>query len=208
MARDENAPFVRGATWYDGATPDSADLGGAQHLGKEWVFEDIDPGTGLMRTNEKVRCRAVRNTSGINLEPARLASFSVAAGEYGINCPGYVTGTALEGYPIDEYLPAAGVVDDDIFWMVIEGPARIKTSLAGAAVNVIGNGSIVVAATAATSQATTAGRIEITLLPTATTGVTQARQVLNRIGRALTAATTANTGEVAAGNILVNVGKW
>ncbi len=202
MARDENPPFARGTTWYDGITPVSTDLGGSEILGKEWVFEDIDPANATtFRSGAFIRCRAVRNTSGITLGSKRLVTFSTVAGEYGINVDGYVTVTAAGCYPIDEYL-TGNCVDDDICWIVMEGPAVATVGQTAGATTNFAVGDWLVSQTAATSQAATAGRAEQEVL----TGTTAplAIQIQNRIGRALTARTTANTGA----DVLIWVGKW
>jgi hypothetical protein len=204
MSRDENPPFSRGETFYNGATIDTNDLGGTNLEGKEWVFEDYDPTTDTTRSNKYVRCRVVRNTSGINLLPKRIAAFELDTtnpDEYGRRVAGYTTTTSAEGYPIDEYLPAAGVVTNDLFYIVVEGPAVVLTSLSDFGANIT-TGTWVNAITAATSQATTAGRVEDQDITGATNVLANA--ILNRIGRALSAATTANTNT----DVLIEVGKW
>lgn len=199
MARDENPPFPRGETFYNGVTIDSNNLGGLQHEGKEWVFEDIDlsntsPGAKPARTNRKVHARIVRNVSGIALLPKRQAKFKTATDGrfFGQRVDGYTTTTAeFSGGVVDEWLPAAGVPNNDLFWLVTKGPSKVLTDIATGAGSVFNVGDCVVALTAATSQATTAGRVA----PQDLTGATAllANQVQNMIGRALSAVTTANT---------------
>jgi hypothetical protein len=92
---------------------------------------------------------------------------------------------------VDEWLPSAGVVDDDLFWIVRKGPTLVLTDLAGGAANVITSGANLVALTAATSQATTAGRVQEYAFTTNVTALQS--QVLNRLGKAMSAKTTANT---------------
>jgi hypothetical protein len=203
MARDESPPFSRGETWYNGETIDANNLGGLNLEGKEYVFEDTAPSN--MFTSRglgfPVHVRVVRNASGGALLPKRLVKLD-AAGYYGRRASGYANVTA-EGpvYPVDEFLPAAGVPDKDLFYVVISGPALVKTSLAGNAENFFAVGDRLVALTAATSGATTAGRVA----PASLTGATQvlADAVGNYIGRALSAATTANTNS----DVLVLVGQ-
>lgn len=199
MARNEAPPFPRGQTFYNGATINTSDLGGQNLEGKEWEFEDIDlsqTGAKPARTNRTVRCRCVRNVSGINLLPKRVVSYQTGGtdGRYAVGrVDGYTTTVAQRAAGVvDEWLPAAGVVNNDLFWIVVEGPTKVLTDLAGGANNVHTIGELVTALTAATSQATTAGRVQ----PQDLTGATQllGNQVLNVIGRALSAATTANTG--------------
>lgn len=204
MARDENPPFDRGHTYYDGETIDTNNLGGENLEGKEWVFEDVNPNTGVARTGRSVRCRIVRNASGINLLPKRIAQLdTTTAGNYPGTALGYVNTTAGEGFPIDEYLPSAGVPNGDLFWIVIDGPAVVTTAVEADLTNVIAIGGWVVGVTAAAStHVTTAGRV----MRAATTGATNVlRQTIqNRIGRAMSAKTTANTNV----DLLIDCGRW
>jgi hypothetical protein len=206
-ARDETPPFARGRTYADGATIDSSDLTnliGQDIEGKDWVFEDINPNTGIQRTNHSVRCRAIRNMASFNLLPSRvLAVFTTTAGRQESRAGGYTTTTAADVLGVvDEYLPAAGVPQYDVFWAVIDGPTVVYTDIAAAAGNLITLGQRVVALTAVTSGATTAGRVAVQTLAATTLLVADASQIMNVIGRALTAATTANTNT----GILVYVG--
>jgi len=204
MARNENPPFSRGETFYNGATIDSNDLGGTHLEGKEWVFEDVNPHTGVARTNKYVTVRVMRNSSGIALLPKRIGACEIDAttpDEWGRRVAGYTTTTAAHGKPIDEYLPAAGVPANDLFYIVMDGPAVVLTSLSDLSADVAA-GDWLVAITAATSQATTAGRVALQDLTGATANL--AVQIMNRIGRALSAKTTQNTNA----DLLLEVGHW
>lgn len=204
MARTENPPFERGMTFYNGGTIDANNLGGVQHEGKIWEFEDLDysntsVGAKKQRSGRMVKCMCVRNVSGIALLPKRLAGIYTAGadGKYALGrVAGYTTTTNERGYPIDEFLPAAGVPANDLFWVVVEGPAMCITDLAAGAGNVINVGSYVDALTAATSQCTTAGRVEIIANVTASMPL--------RVGMALSAVSTTNTNA----DLLIEVGHW
>ena len=199
MARNENPPFERGSTFFGaGGTPNVTD--GFQYEGKEYLFEDINPLTRAVRTNRYVRCRIVRNSSGIALLPRRLVRFEVDGLDYGARVDGYTRTTAARGYPVDEYLPAAGVANNDLFYIVVNGPAMCVSDLA--AVDTISVGDRLVALTAVTSQATTAGRVDLAAF--AVTEQALADQVAYYIGHALSALTSANTNS----DILVEVGHW
>lgn len=213
MARNENPPFGRGDTFYNGATINSSDLGGLNHEGKEWWFEDVNitqgtVGAHTLRTNRLVRCRCVRNVSGAALLPSRLVSFQASGINYGARVDGYADVTAQRGYPVDEWLPAAGVPNNDLFWIVIEGPALCLTPLVNTDFNgTVAEGQVMVALTAATSGATTAGRVacqNITGSSAATDYSFLLNQAENYVGRALSAMSTGNT----AATILVEVGHW
>lgn len=198
MARNENPPFGRGETWYNGGATTTTDP--VAVVGKEWLFEDVNPTTRAVRSNKSVKCRAVRNTSGITLLPRRIAVFKNAADTHGIEVDGYTATVAARGYLIDEYLPSTGVIANDVFWIVVDGPAEGLTDIA--AVDTINIGDKLVALTAVTSQATTAGRVDLLDLTGATAPL--ANQVLHYIGHALSAKTSANTNT----SILIDVGHW
>lgn len=210
MARDEAPPFSRGETFYNGATIDSSNLGGQNLEGKIWVFEDEDltpgkVGAKVIRTGRPVKCMCCRNVSGTTQYGKFLINLQSGGADGRYYCGrfdglSYIAGQ--RAYPIDEYLPSTGVPNNDLCWIVIEGPAVCMTPLDGAADNVFSVGSMVAALTAATSGATTAGRV----YPQDLTGATSplGNQIQNRIGHALSAATTANTNS----GLLVEVGKW
>ena len=145
MARDESAPFARGETYANGnmeilnAATGPFGLGGVNLEGKEFVFEpnsQDDTGTsynslGSDPNGRPIRVKVVRNASTINLKPRRLARYQLATA--GINLETRVDGytASLADVPagmIDEFLPAAGVPPQDLFYLVIAGPS-IGTSL-------------------------------------------------------------------------------
>ena len=200
-AISQNPPFPRGQTFFNGGTTNTTD--GLELEGTEWVFEDTDystPNISLPRTNRKVVCRIVRNSSGISLLPKRLAALKLT-GTFGNQVDGYATTDYARGYPVDEWLPSAGVPANDLFYIVVKGPAMCITSLANMTVDVA-IGDYVVAQTAITSQATTAGRLNSITYAGATTAL--AGNIMNSIGVACTAKTTTGTNA----SILVDVGKW
>lgn len=176
----------RGKT-YHGGTP-TGTIGRSINLeGAEIEFEDDikQPARpDLKRSSRTTLCRLVRNTAGFNLEPKRAVSWE--AGYRGTRVDGYCEATAAECAGIvDDQLPSAGVEDDDLFWVMRKGPGLVLTDLAGGANNVVAEGALVIALTAATSGATTAGR--------ATDGAVDATNIYNRIGKAMSAVTTGNT---------------
>ena len=127
----------------------------------------------------------MRNEAGITLEPKRAVKWQ--AGYRGTRVDGYCSSTAEEcAGVVDDQLSSSGVAANDLFYIVRNGPCFVKTDLAGGAANVIAEGDLLVALTAASSQATTAGRI-------ASGSSANAAHVLNRLGKAMAAATTAQT---------------
>lgn len=207
MARDEAPPFQRGT--YE--TQDAF----SHLLGKEWDFEDVDLNSGVgakaARTGKKVTCRLVQNVSGAALLPKRLVRTKNTGTpqEFCGAVDGYCAVGAERGFPVDEYLPAAGVPNLAYFYVVVGGPAIVKLPLALADwPSDIAVGDRLVALTAVTSGATSSGRItkeNLTGSSQATDNTFIANQIANRVGRALSAAASTNANTNA--DILVDLDK-
>ena len=195
MSRNTDPPFQRGE--YE------ASLDCTHLMGKEWDFEDIDyaqtSGARKQRSGQMVTVRLVKNSSGFALLPKLLANMSTTAGEYGRVVKGHVVNPNVRGYPIDEFLPAAGVPDGAYFYVVVRGPATVKTEYElGAAAKQISPGDLLTAGTtsAATTGSTTSGRVAIIgSVYAATTSGDNATALMasNIVGRAISGATTNNT---------------
>jgi hypothetical protein len=213
MAKYELLPFAIGSTALGGnATIGATDK--QEFVGKEYLIEDLNyssqpyaPRAYYGSAGEMMlkRVRVVRNTSGIAILPRQLCIFK--GGFYGQQVNGLAYASAMEGYPADEFLPAAGVANNDLFYVVVDGPAECLTDLAGGATNnwtatTGGVNSWATALTAVTSQSTTAGRV----YPQDLTGATAnlANQIQHRIGLVLSALTTSQTNAA----ILLYVKKW
>lgn len=133
MGVELSLPFERGTTGYAGrGTPDASNLLFSNQIGQIRVVPDVNPDTGVQNSGLQVTMMLCRNVIGSALLPGQAVLFS--ATEIG-NTGATVTQT---GSPnvffgiVDEYLPAAGVPDDDVFWLVIKGPTTaLITSSAG-----------------------------------------------------------------------------
>jgi hypothetical protein len=206
-----NPPFPMGQTWFGhGGSPDADDAKSLE--GKEWEFQDTDLNrygqtNQTFGTGKYSRCRLVRNRSGGSLSaPAGRLAYMDPSTSYvwGTGVTGYAAVTAQKCYPIDWKIPSGvSIADDDLFYIIVKGLAVVKTALSGAAgVLVINPSDVLVSVTAATSGATTSGRVVLQDLTgaTAVLGV----QITNAIGRALSAATTGNTNS----DLLMEVGAY
>lgn len=203
-------------------TDDSGYLLNAEVLGKVFYFPYGRYGSGNIRSNKErqtgwlSKAVAVRNQTGLTLAAKRVCILERTAG-FGVSralasdSPGGSIFGTVSGYchntaqhlvgVVDPFIPSGGVADNDIFLLFIGGPCIVKSTLAGGATNVITVGAPVVAATAATSGADTAGYVEAVTLP-GQTGATNAFQAaIGVIGYAASALTTANTGS----DLLVNL---
>lgn len=134
-------PFPRGqtGTYISDATAGTIDATGGGHLeGMEYDFEDLDfsvqLGAGAQRSGRRVRCRIVRNKSGGLLLPKKAVKPYTAAAAKG-DVFSETDGYAALGDPIlgivDEFLPAAGVAANELFWVVTRGPSTCLTDSAG-----------------------------------------------------------------------------
>ena len=199
MSKLAMLPFQPGKTRGVTGATDDAYLEGQEF---EVEFRDYSqksaPDYGIC-IGEKTRLRVVRNSAASTLGTKRLVTFKTGTGQGQVD--GYCTTTAQSAYPVDPWL-AAAVAVNDLFYIVVKGPTLILTDLAAGANNLLPSETVVVALTAATSGATTAGRIA----PQDLTGATAllGAQLQNRIGVMVSAATTANTNT----GYLVNVKKW
>lgn len=111
---------VLGITWkaYDAESGD-----GAHIVGTRKVFRDENPTTGALNSNRTVECIAVKNSSGSALLPGQVAKFKDSAILSEVDGLA-VAATTLMGI-VDEYLPAAGVKDGEVFWLVVRGPSTV-----------------------------------------------------------------------------------
>jgi len=187
---------LRGKTLLSGNGRTLAATGQSNAVeGAEKYFDDVTPsttpGVKTKRSNRQVLCQLVRNVSGTTLYSKRLVKWKT--GYEGKQVDGY---TCLDHESaagvVDEHLPATGVPNYDLFWIAKQGPTLILTSNEGDAQNVWAAGQPFTALTAATSQgSTTAGRPQ----PFAATSTVTSIMTIafNRLGRAMSAKTTANT---------------
>lgn len=194
-------PFPLGATLFGSGTPSATK--NTDLVGKIFYTDDTyqAPGRGshVKRGNRDKVVMAVRNGTAINLLPGRLVQFSLADGPNGYygKVTGYTTSLNDWGVPVDEFLPAAGVAPNDIFYVVISGTAKVLLPVAGGSFGGdIAIGDAIVAATGAgTSAQSTAGRIGKQSLASVTDAVGAFASARNLLGTALSAATTGQTAE-------------
>lgn len=219
--RDTGAPpFGRGETasgLYGDSTATIDATAFEELVGTEHTFQDIDWSQRHcpVRSALPVTCRLVRNLSGVVLFPKKLVQTGTMIGTAGVKELGRVYRQVREtngkAYAVDEFLPATGVLPNDLFWVVVEGPAMMVN--AGNSAVAVTAGSAVVAATAHTTGETAAGTggniggkiqgISYTA-NTDATGLTTVEQTENMLGVALSSAVSNVTGA----EVLVNVGRY
>lgn len=163
-----------------GKTDDNSTGAYDKMLGMEHEFPGPYGGT--------VRCMLVENASGIALSPKREVVFGTGK-----------TNQEISSYVYLNAVRAAGIVDPEVssvpnghvFWIVRKGLTVGYTAYAADATNVFAENTPFVSATAATSQAASAGLLAAPTFAGATAVL--AAQLVAIQGRALSAKTTANT---------------
>ena len=125
--------FSRGKTFYDGGTVDTT-AGIFDHvLGKEYEVVDRDAGGRDSATPSglPVTLIAVRNDSGSAISNAAGLGvvFGTDAKDHLRLSDGLPSVTGQFGLPVDSFLPTTwDIADDDVFWVVKEGPAEMLLS--------------------------------------------------------------------------------
>lgn len=206
MGLQVDPPFSLGQT-FGPTTPNDSLTGPASgSYGDNWVgavkeFTDVNPTTGVLRTNRRKVCVAVRNASGVTLQPKRLVQFSTAAGKVFSEVTGYAAVANEERVGVvDEWLPASGVANGEVFWVTVEGPTEVATAITGTAV-ASGDRLCAITAAASTGSITNAstdaaGRVTPSTLSAATSGA--GNNGIGVIAYATSAGTTTGTNAVLA----------
>lgn len=147
-----------------------------------------------------IKAMIVRNESGGALLGKRIVKFTATAGYSNLtSIDGYATVLATGGHAFLPSLPSAGVADDDLCFVVLEGPTTVLTPIAGADFNgAITAGNPLVNSTGTTTGATTSGRISNVTFVVATdgnssVGLRAVSLCLNVLGVALSTRTTSET---------------
>jgi hypothetical protein len=174
MGLQVDPPFGLGQTLGIVGNNDSLwGLASGASYGDNWVgavkeFTDVNPINGQVRSNRRKVCIACRNTSGAALLPKRVVRLAGSGTALYGAADGYAS-AANEAFcgVVDEFLPAAGVASNDVFWVTVDGPTEVSVALSGTDIAVRDRLSVI---TAATSGATTAGRVTVSPLSSSTAG--------------------------------------
>lgn len=185
MSRDAVLPFALGTTYFEGRTPVTTEASGLE--GRTYVVQatEVDSSTGVQPelTGRYKKVMVVRNSSAAVALPKKIAKMKTdgSGKEYLGEIMAYADTVGELGYPVDEFLPAAGAPINDLFYVVVEGIAKVIST--GAAT--IGIGEFVIPSTAG---AVTEQNIAVAA------GADTFNQIQGAIGRAVTAAAAvANT---------------
>jgi hypothetical protein len=151
--------------------------------------------TATLRSAMVVVGMIVKNSGAAVLYPKHLCIWKTGCTGTEVNGRICTTAGQAAGF-VDEHVVSTGVPVSDNFLLIVNGPCLGVTDLAGGANNLIPAESELYGLTAATSNATTSGRVyplDGTFTATQTTDGTAAKVALNRVGRAISAKTTGQT---------------
>lgn len=216
MSSQTDVPnFVRGETAGVILNDGTSDITTHAWLGVEKYFADVDLSAAgpvkTLRSNELVKCRCCVNRTGVAIPPGTLvvlgnqavkngAGGTAVAGASGLYIITEIARMGVAGSTgpvpcalVDEYLPTAGVPDNGMCWVVVEGNCTVKTGLTQLTADLAVGDPLVCmtgATSAATSTGTTSGgkvdRLDLSI----TTGVALAGRLWGVIGYALSACTS------------------
>lgn len=124
MIGTNSAHFGRGETGYNGVVPNANALLFEEILGTIKNFPDRNPITNADLTGLQVTCILLRNTTGAALLPKDVIKLDGTRPTKDASAKSTAANQLFA--VVDEYLPAGGVADDDVFWAVIKGPTTAK----------------------------------------------------------------------------------
>ena len=135
MGKFENLPFARGETYFAGDTNTATSTIGDKLLGQEYIVTDQTHGTNL-----PIRLRVVQNLSNASILTGRGVTLSTGA-SYGKSVTGYGGAQGAVGIlPVDDaYTDTYSIINNDIFYVVVDGPVHVKAPTGTATTIVVGS---------------------------------------------------------------------
>lgn len=181
MSRYNKLPFERGRSAFQNQATSDWDITSLAHLeGQKVYLPNIDPANPEVRRNgTDVVAVIVRNNSGAPLTPGSAVWWKTGYHGTRVEASAAADNAEVCGF-VDDHLPTAGVQDEDLFYMIVEGPALVKTLSGGTAhtgSNLV-EGKLVV-------NSTTAGKIHAHAAAASSNG-DETDLVHNVLGRVIT----------------------
>lgn len=134
MSRSNKIPFPRGRAAFHGDTKTLVDEPTAlAHLEGQIVYlTDTAVATPeVRRSNTDVVAKVVRNDSGGVLYAGEACKWST--GYFGTRVvESSAAFNAVCGF-VDDHIPAGGVQDNDLFYLIVDGPCTVATKASGTA---------------------------------------------------------------------------
>ena len=134
MSRYNKLPFERGRSAFQNQATSDWDITSLAHLeGQKVYLPNVDPSNKEVRRNgTDVVAVVVRNDNGSALTPGTALWWKTGYHGTRVTASAATDNGEVCGF-VDDHLPTAGVQDDDLFYMIVEGPALVKTLSGGTA---------------------------------------------------------------------------
>ena len=134
MSRYNKLPFERGRSAFQNQATSDWDITSLAHLeGQKVYLPNIDPANPEVRRNgTDVVAVVVRNDNGSALAPGTALWWKTGYHGTRVTASAATDNGEVCGF-VDDHLPSGGVQDDDLFYMIVEGPALVKTLSGGTA---------------------------------------------------------------------------
>ena len=195
MSRYNKLPFERGRSAFQNQATSDWDITSLAHLeGQKVYLPNIDPTNPEVRRNgTDVVAVVVRNDSGGLLVPGTALWWKTGYHGTRVTASAATTNAPVCGF-VDDHAPTAGIQDDDLFYMIVEGPATLVSDKDSGQAH--GGGNLIEGELLVNSGV--AGKVEGHDVSANAYGA-DANQVWNTVARVITTAT------VASGKIFANV---
>lgn len=132
MSRYNKHPFARGKSAYQNQNTADWDITSLAHLeGQKVYLSNTAPATPTARRNGiDVVAVVVRNNSGALLTPGTALWWKTGYHGTRVDASAATDNSPICGF-VDDHVVSTGVQDNDLFYMIIEGPCLVRTHDSG-----------------------------------------------------------------------------
>lgn len=139
MSRENNLPFPRGETMWNGDSAQISATGYSWLEGKTYKVEDDQHGTGAM-----VTLRVVRQKNATRAIGSRGIRYGTTTGWLGRKSRGYAADkTAVNQAVDDKYFGVTTIAQNDLFYVVDSGPVKCLVGSLATGSTALTNGNVV-----------------------------------------------------------------
>ena len=134
MSRSNKLPFPRGrAAFHNDST--NVSVTSLAHLEGQIVYlTDSAVGEKTRRSNADVVAKIVRNVEGSALAAGTAVVYTTGYWGHRVEAADAGADTRVDGF-VDDHIPTGGVQNNDLFYMIIEGPCTCVTLNTGGTVH-------------------------------------------------------------------------
>ena len=134
MSRSNKLPFPRGRAAFHNDS-DNVTVTSLAHLEGQIVYlTDSAVGAKNRRSNADVVAKIVRNVEGSALAAGTAVVYTSTYWGHRVEAADAGADTRVDGF-VDDHIPSGGVQNNDLFYMIIEGPCTCVTLNTGGVVH-------------------------------------------------------------------------